>query len=347
MTSRKGAGPCGRMEHFAIPIISLGNSAKKSKIRDRIARPFEPNGLKMAQRIIVFGGTGFLGRRIVSTLATSGATVGVAARHPRIPRSAATANGRVTPIAADVTDASSVARAVDGADAVVNCVGLYVESGALSLQAIHVRGARNVATAAAKANVDALIHVSGIGSTPSSSSAYIRARGDGEAVVRNAFPDATILRPSVIFGAGDALLSGIAQVAAATPVIPLFGYGDTRLQPVFVDDVAAAVARAIASPAARGAVYELGGPEILTYREIVERVLEWTGHHRVLLPFPFMGWELLTSAMKILPSPPLTDTQVALMKNDNVVGGDARRFADLGLTPRSMAEVAPAYLAQL
>lgn len=299
------------------------------------------------RRAIVFGGTGFLGRRIVAALVNQGIAVGVAARNPSRASSVikVDADGtRIELLKADVTDRSSIVPAVAGADAVVNCVSLYVESGKTTYQAVHVDGARNVAEAAANSGVKQLVHISGIGSDSSSPSGYVRARGDGEKVVRHAFPDAVILRPSVMFGRGDAFLSTIAQVAGISPVIPLFGIGDTKLQPVSADDVAEAAVRAITAPRALAGVYEIGGPEVVTYRTIVERVLDWTGRRRFLLPFPFVGWRLLATAAQVLPAPPLTEGQVALMKQDNVVGHGTKSLSDLGLAPRPMADVAPAYL---
>jgi uncharacterized protein YbjT (DUF2867 family) len=300
-----------------------------------------------SDHVVVFGGTGFLGRRIVCELAAQKMNIVVAARHPSISQNAAAGGGRIRSIAADVIDPSSIARAVGNASAIVNCVSLYVESDDATFQAVHVRGARNVAGAAAKAGVGALVHISGIGSDESSATPYICARGRGEAAVHDMFPDATILRPSVMFGRGDAVLSAIADIAAITPVIPMFGVGDTRLQPVYVDDVAKAVQRAIATSGARGAVYELGGPEIVSYRTLVERVLQWTDRQRILLPFPFFGWQFLAKIAQLLPKPPLTEGQVVLMERDNVVNQNARKFGDLGLTPKAMAEIVPKYLARV
>lgn len=282
--------------------------------------------------VAVFGGTGFLGRRIVARLAEAGVAVRVASRHPA---AAAGNEGRAVPVAADVTDPASVARAVEGAGAVVNCVSLYVESGAATFGDVHVIGARTVAAAAAARGLR-LVHVSGIGADATSRSPYVRARGRGEEEVRAAHSGATILRPSVMFGPDDAFLNALDRIAAATPVIPLFGAGGTRLQPVHVADVAAAAVRAVGTPDAQGRVFELGGPEILSYRQIVERVLRWKGRRRLLLPLPFAVWDLLAAAGRWLPAAPVSEGQVALMKRDNVVSGAAAGFAELGMTPRPL-----------
>lgn len=286
-----------------------------------------------SRRAVVFGGSGFLGRRAVAALEDDGIDAVASTRHPH-------GDG----IAADVTDQASVERAVAGAAVVVNSVALYVETANASFHDVHVRGARNVAMAASEAGAEVLVHISGIGADTDSPSAYVRARAEGETAVREAFPDAIILRPSVMFGPDDSFLNGLAGVVARAPVVPLFGTGATRLQPVFVGDVAAAVAAAARRPAARGAVYELGGPEVLTYREILHRVMQWTGHRRPLLPFPWLGWSLLVRAARLLPSPPLTEAQVALMRHDNIAAPDTRGLGDLDVTPTAMSAIAPGYL---
>jgi NADH dehydrogenase len=292
-------------------------------------------------RVVVFGGTGFLGRRVVSSLAAAGAEVVVATRHPE--------KSDVAPgckfLEADVTDRHSVDIALHGADSAVNCVGLYVETERVSFEDVHVVGARNVAESAGAAGVQKLVSMSGIGADALARSAYVRARGRGEGVVRHAFPAATIFRPSVLFGPGDAFLAAIADIAAKVPIFPLFGAGETKLQPVFVDDVALAVRKAIETPASAGNVYELGGPEVLSYRAIVEHVLGWTDRRVLLMPFPFFGWDALAKASGLLTTPLVTEGQVALMKRDNAVAPDRPGLVDLGIEPTEMSAVAPKYLA--
>ncbi|MGZ9033187.1 MAG: complex I NDUFA9 subunit family protein, partial [Rhodospirillales bacterium] len=213
-------------------------------------------------RVTVFGGSGFLGRQIVKRLAEDGANVRVAVRRPErasflIETGRA---GQIAPVYADVWDEASVAPVVDGSDAVINTVGHYVERGKATFEAIHGQGAMHVARASAMAGVGRLVHISGLGADPTSDSTYVRARGIGEDLVREAFPGATILRPSVIFGPEDAFFNRLAALARVMPVLPLFGSGETKLQPVYVGNVAEAVARALATPTAEGKVYELGGP---------------------------------------------------------------------------------------
>jgi uncharacterized protein YbjT (DUF2867 family) len=297
-------------------------------------------------RVTVFGGSGFLGRQIVQRLTAGGAKVRVAVRRPgRVPsRLAAGKAGQVSAIYADVWDESSVSPALEGSDAVINTVGHYVERGKTTFEAIHGHGAMHVARAAALARVERLVHISGIGADAASVSTYVRARAVGERLVREQFPDATILRPSVMFGPDDAFLNRLAAVARVTPVLPLFGSGGTRLQPVYVGDVAEAVAKVLTTPAARGQVYELGGPRIYTYKALVQLVLAQIARKRLLLPVPYFVWELLASLMTPLPKSLISRDQVIVMTQDNVVGLQAATFADLGIAPTSIEEILPTYL---
>lgn len=297
----------------------------------------------MTDRLItVFGGSGFLGRRIVRRLAEGGAEVRIAVRRPeRAARlTELQTTGRITAVRADVWDAPTVAPALEGADAVVNTVGHYVEQGRATFEAIHGQGARNVARAAALAGIRRLVHISGIGADPDADSPYVRARGVGERLVRDALPEATILRPSVLFGPDDAFFNRLAGLARVLPALPLFGSGMVRLQPVYVDDVARAAARALALPLAQGQLYELGGPQVYTYRALVRLVLEHAGRRRLLVPVPYAIWAMLAR----LPLRPISPDQVSLMRQDNVVAADAHGFAELGIEPTSVEQVLPVYL---
>jgi uncharacterized protein YbjT (DUF2867 family) len=295
--------------------------------------------------VTVFGGSGFLGRRIVGRLAAAGALVRVAVRHPERAAFLAASGraGQITTLRADVWDAATVAPALAGADAVVNTVGHYVERGDASFAAIHGQGARHVAEAAAAAGVRRLVHISGIGADPASNSPYVRARAAGERLVRAAFPAATILRPSVMFGPND-FLERLAGIARLMPAMPLFGSGKVRLQPVYVEDVAAAVVRALARPEAAGQLYELGGPRVYTYEALVRLVLDQTGRRRLLLPVPYAVWHALAALMAPLPRRPISRDQVKLMQKDNVVSPGVLTFADVGITPTALEAIAPTYL---
>jgi uncharacterized protein YbjT (DUF2867 family) len=297
------------------------------------------------RRVTVFGGSGFLGRRIVERLAADGAEVRVAVRRPE--RAAFVTEGgragQITAVHADVWDEATVAPALAGVDAVVNTVGHYVERGDASFEAIHGQGARHVAVAAAAAGVRRLVHISGIGADPASDSPYVRARATGERLVREVFPAATILRPSVMFGPND-FLKRLAGIARIMPAMPLFGSGDVKLQPVYVDDVAAAVVKALATPETAGQLYELGGPRVYTYEALVRLVLDQTGRKRLLLPVPYAVWHALAAAMAPLPNRPISRDQVTLMQKNNVVTPGALTFADLGITPTALEAIAPSYL---
>ena len=296
--------------------------------------------------VTVFGGSGFLGRRIVKHLAAEGASVRVAVRHPerasfleRLGR-----DGRIELVQADVWDESSVARAVAQSASVINTVGHYVEKGHATFDAVHGQGALHVARQAGQAGVKRLIHISGLGSDPASDSPYVRARGIGENLVKDAFEGATILRPSVIFGPNDAFFNALADMARQTPILPLFGMGTTKLQPVHVGDVAEACVRVLADPSTQGNLYELGGPRVYTYKALLQLVLKQAGKSRLLVPFPFFLWDILAALMAVLPNPPLTRDQVTLMKGDNVVDGKALTLEDLGIAPASVEEILPGYI---
>jgi uncharacterized protein YbjT (DUF2867 family) len=296
--------------------------------------------------ITVFGGSGFLGRQIVRRLAADGGDVRVAVRHPEratFPGEAGAA-GNITAIYADVWDEVSVGPAVAGADAVVNTVGHYVERGRATFEAIHGQGALHVARAAAAAGVGRLVHISGIGADEQSESPYVRARAVGERLVREAFPQATILRPSVMFGPEDAFFNQLAGIARLMPVLPLFGSGDVRLQPAYVGDVAEAVAKALTMKAAEGETYELGGPRAYSYKALLQLLLRQVGRKRLLLPVPYLAWDLLAAVMAPLPKRPISRDQVVLMKHDNVVGPTALGFAALGIAPHSVEKILPTYL---
>ena len=239
--------------------------------------------------VTVFGGSGFLGRQIVKRLSDEGADVRIAVRHPgRVAsRLAAGKPGQITAIHADVWNEASVGPALEGSDAVINTVGHYVERGKATFEAIHGQGAMHVARAAALAGVQRLVHISGIGADPTSVSPYVRARAIGERLVKERFPEVTILRPSVMFGPDDTFLNRLAAMARVMPVLPLFGSGETKLQPVYVGDVAEAVAKALIAPLAKGQVYELGGPRVYTYKALVQLVLAHIDRKRLLMPVPF------------------------------------------------------------
>ena len=296
--------------------------------------------------VVVFGGGGFLGRRLVDRLTAEGMTVRVAVRHPDRSRIELRSGGfeRVTVVPADVRDQASVAAAIAEADAVVNAVSAYVEKGGVTFEAVHVRGAENVAREAAAAGVARLVLVSGIGADPDSSSPYIRARGRGELMVRQAFPGATIVRPGAMFGPGDALFGTLAALARLLPALPLIGGGSTRLQPIFVEDVAEAISSILSDPGTVGRTYELAGPKVYTLHELVNMTLQLMGKRRLLVPIPFAVAEVQARLFELLPNPPLTTGQVDLLKTDNVASGALPDVQDLGIQPKTVEEVIPTYI---
>jgi uncharacterized protein YbjT (DUF2867 family) len=301
---------------------------------------------KSMATVVVFGGTGFLGRRLVERLTIESATVRVAVRHPDQARSILRAAGlhEVAVFGADVRDRTSVAAALAGADAAVNAVSTYVEKGGVTFEAVHVQGAETLARESGAGGISRLMHISGIGADPDSGSPYVRARGRGELVVQVAFPGATIIRPGAMFGRGDALFSALADTARLLPVLPLIGGGGTRLQPVFVGDVAEAVARSLTDPRTVGRIYELGGPKVYTLRDLLEYTLRLVGKRRLVMPIPFALAEIQARLLELLPYPPLTTGQVDLLKVNSVVSGVLPGFAELNIRPKSIEEIVPTYI---
>jgi NADH dehydrogenase len=299
--------------------------------------------------VSVFGGTGFLGRRLVRRLAAEGATLRIAVRSPDRARSVLQAADldRVTVLRADVRDPASVAAAVAGVDAVVNAVSAYVEKPGVTFESVHEQGAGRLAQEAAAAGVARLVLVSGIGADPASRSPYIRARGRGELVVRQAFPSATIVRPSAMFGPGDALFGTLADIVRLLPVVPLVGGGRTRLQPVYVEDVAEAIVRILADPGTAGRTYELAGPGVYTLRELISFALRLVDKRRLLVPVPFAIAEIQARLFEFLPRPPLTTSQVDLLRVDNLASGALPGFRDLNIRPKAVEDIVPTYIGRL
>ena len=290
------------------------------------------------QTVTVFGGTGFLGRRIVRHLGAAGFAVRVASRHPERVRSLFAGQPTVEVVRADVNDENSTATALAGAFAVVNSVSLYVERRNETFRSVHVEAAARVAAIASRAGAQKLVHVSGIGANGGSASPYIRSRGEGEAAVLRAFPSATLIRPAVMFGPDDTFLVPLLSMLRRLPGFPLFGSGETRLQPGYVEDVAEAVARILQAPAAHN-VYELAGPHVYTYRELLQMTAAQARREPLLVPFPFALWRLIGFASEMLPHPPITANQVDLMALDNVAAPDLPGFGGLQIVPRPVEAV--------
>jgi NADH dehydrogenase len=300
--------------------------------------------------VTVFGGSGFVGSQVVRALAKSGARVRVAVRNPgRGYRLRMLGDvGQIEVAQANIRDAASVARALEGAEACVNAVGVLFESGRQRFDDLHAAGAGLLAREAVKAGAERFVQISAIGADAKSPAVYARSKAAGEAAVRDAAPFAIILRPSVVFGADDQFFNRFAAMAGLSPALPLIGGGGTRFQPVFVGDVAEAVARALDDPAAAGRIYELGGPGVYTFKALMEIMLAEIGKRRFLAPVPFPIASLLGRAGELaarvgLP-PPITVDQVAMLKVDNVVAPGALGLADLGITPQALEAVIGSYL---
>lgn len=297
-----------------------------------------------ARTVTVFGGTGFLGRRVVRRLLDHGFATRVATRHPDRVRTVFGERAcTLEAVRADVNDEASTAAAVAGACAAVNAVSLYVEHGGQTFQAVHVEAAARVAGCAARAGVARLAHLSGIGADPASRSPYIRSRGAGEAAVRAAFAGATLVRPAVMFGPQDAFLVPLGRMLRRAPAFPLFGRGRTRLQPAYVEDVAEALVRALQAPGPPD-ICELGGPEILTYAALVRMLAEHVGSRAALVPVPFALWDAAAFAAEWLPHPPVTRNQIDLMRGDNVADPRLSGFGTLGIAPRPIGRLLPIIL---
>lgn len=296
--------------------------------------------------VTVFGGSGFIGRYVVQRLARDGWTIRVAVRHPgRANFLKPLGNiGQITPLCVPLQDREAVAAALSGADAAVNLVGVLFEGGRQRFQAVHAEGAGTVAAAAADAGVASLVHVSALGAAADSASAYARSKAEGEAAVRAAFPEAVILRPSVVFGPEDGFFNRFADMARFSPALPLIGGGRTRFQPVYVGDVARAVMAALNDPACRGKSYDLGGPRSYSFKELMELLLSTIGRKRMLVGLPFGLARLQATFLELLPQPPLTRDQVTLLRQDNVVAPDALSLRDLGIEPTAPEAVIPTYL---
>ena len=296
----------------------------------------------------VFGGSGFIGRYVVKRLAEAGFIVRVAVRDPEAALFLKPMGGvgQVVPMACDVTKPALVAAAVAGAEVVVSLVGILFESRANSFAATQAEAPGTIARAAAAAGVRRLVHVSALGADAASDSLYARSKAEGEQAVLAAFPAATILRPSLVFGPEDGFFNRFAAMAGLSPVLPLVGGGQTRFQPVYVGDVADAVMAALARDEAMGRTYELGGPKTYTFRELMEFILATIGRRRHLVPLPW-GLAMLQGRLgEFLPTPPITRDQVRLLRRDSVVAAGAPGLAELGIAPHAIEAIVPSYLAR-
>jgi NADH dehydrogenase len=297
--------------------------------------------------VVVFGGTGFLGRRVVRHLRRREFSVRVASRYPhRGCELFGSDDAQLESIEANIHDEQSVGKAVAGAYGVVNAVSLYVERRSETFQSVHVEAAHRLAAQAQIAGVERLVHVSGIGSDATSSSLYIRKRGEGELAIRAAFAAATVVRPAVMFGPDDTFLTTIITLLKHSPIYPMFGRGLTKLQPAYVEDVGEAVAQVLQG-SEKWMILECGGSRVYSYEELLRAVAREAQLRPIFVPVPFGAWHALSRVLEILPSPPITRHQVALMQVDNVQSPKMPGFEQLGISPHSVEEIVETMLGDL
>src|ERR1700722_9816028 len=326
----RGSSPAEAVETVRAAFGGSINSVAEDHLTDR--------GMSCAT---VFGGTGFVGRRVVRHLRESGTKVRIVSRH----RALGKYDG-IEQIAADARDQRSVEAAVAGADGVVNAISLYVEHGSDTFHSVHVETAARVASVARRVGAKRLVHLSGIGADAASPSPYIRSRGEGETAVHAAFPGAIIIRSAVMFGSDDGFLTTILKLLRVLPAYPIFGDGRTRLQPAYADDVAAAIAQVLRQNKKPYPIYELAGPRVYSYEELLRTVARAAGLRPGRMRTPFAFWTAVAGLAENLPRPPLTRNQVELMQIDTTASDNLPGFRMLGISPRSLEEELEAMLKQ-
>jgi uncharacterized protein YbjT (DUF2867 family) len=300
----------------------------------------------VAKVVTVFGGSGFVGRQVVRELARIGCRVRVAVRFPDTASDLKPMGdvGQIVPIACNIRQDSSVARALDGADAVINLVGILYESGTQTFDAVHHQGSARIAKAAKAAGITSFIQMSALGAAPDSPALYARSKAAGEAAVRAEIPEAIVVRPSIIFGPEDSFFNRFASIMRITPLLPLIGGGEQKFQPVYVGDVADAIVKALTDSSAAGRTYELCGPTVYSFKELMELVMSETGRHVGLVPVPFELARIKAFFLELLPVPPLTRDQVELLRSDNIATGNLPGLKDLGIAPTAAEVILPSYL---
>lgn len=306
--------------------------------------------------VTIFGASGFIGRYVVREIAKTGARVRAAIRRPEragFLKPMGTV-GQIVPVAANIRDDSSVAAAVAGADTVINLVGILQSNGPQNFSSLQAEGPGRVAKAALAAGVKSFVQISAIGADSQSDSIYASTKGIGEQQVRDIFPNAHILRPSIVFGPEDDFFNKFAAMARFSPILPLIGFGTTKFQPVYVGDVADAVAAVAGDAGMAGGTFELGGPNIYTFRDLLEITLTQTSRRRLLLPIPFLIAHIqaavaelafaVPTALNLGPVSPITRDQVRLLRKDNVTSGDLPGLDDLGIRATALNAILPTYL---
>jgi NADH dehydrogenase len=305
-----------------------------------------------AKLVTVFGGSGFIGRYLVHCLAKRGHRIRVAVRRPDLAGHLHPLGtvGQIKPIQANLRYRWSIDRAIENSDAVVNLVGILQEAGRQSFDAVQAFGPRAIGEAARAGGISNVVHVSAIGADRPTTIPYLRSKAEGEVGIQEAVPETVVMRPSIVFGPEDNFFNRFASMSRFAPALPLIGGGETRFQPVYAGDVAEAIARAVDGEAPPGGIYELGGPEVLTFRQCLERMLQVTGRKRALLPIPFGIAQTMGRVLQYLPGKILTADQVRMLRFDTVVSeralSEGRSFQGLGIEPTALDLVLPTYLAR-
>ena len=298
------------------------------------------------QIVTVFGASGLIGRHTVQALARAGYRIRACVRYPNLAEYLPPMGtvGQIQLLKCNVLDEEAVARAVQGSTAVINLVGILYPAGGQNYEDIHVEAPQTIARAAKAGGVETLVHVTTMGIGPDSESNYSRSKAEGEIALRGIFPDATLIKPSIVFGPEDNFFNKFAWLARISPILPLIGGGHTKFQPVFVGDVADAITKCVTDPATRGKTYELGGPAIYSFKEMLQAILHATGRGNLLFPVPFWLASIKAFFLQFLPGKLLTPDQVTFLKTDNVVSPGALTLKDLGIHPESLEAILPTYL---
>jgi uncharacterized protein YbjT (DUF2867 family) len=300
------------------------------------------------KRVTIFGGSGFLGRYVVELLADQGAIITVAVRDVEKAKFLKPLGqvGQITPIKTNARNKADLAKAVENADIVINLIGILYKQGQQTFEKMHINIPQILSRLSTEAGVDSLLQVSAIGANQSAVSEYLRTKGEGEKAIYKNFPGAIILRPSVIFGPEDKFFNLFGSLSRISPILPLYGNGKTFFQPIYVRDVASAIVGALSTSSSKGKTYEIGGPHVYSYTELMKIVLHNTRRRCLLLPVPFLIGEIQGRIMDLMPKPLLTYDQMLSLKADNIVSENAFNLSDLGIQPTAVETIIPTYLSR-
>lgn len=300
------------------------------------------------KRVTIFGGSGFIGRSLVQRFAREGAIIRVPVRNPAQALFLKTMGhvGQVTLVKINIHDKQAIKACCEDSEIVINLIGILYEKGSSTFKKIHIELAETIAKSAVEADVKTLLHMSALNADPNAKSIYAKTKSQGEQAILNAYPQATIFRPSLVFGPHDHFFNRFSELSRFSPILPLIGNGKTRLEPIYVEDVVEAIVIASQQSTAQGKVYELGGPKIYSLKKLFEIMLETIQCKRLLLPLPYFMAKIIGFFCEVLPSPPLTRDQVKLLQKDIVTDKKGLILQDLGITPSSLESILPRYLSR-